>query len=146
MSFISDEQVEKIKSYLLTIVPDIFGKSPVLFAYLYGSYARGFVHPFSDLDIGIYIENISYREYLELELSLSLEIDEKTGNNVASEVRIMNVLPLVITGKIITEGVLIFSRSEIIRVDFETSIRSAYFDFLPVIRKYQSAYVDSIVS
>jgi len=66
------------------------------------------------------------------------------GLGVTSEVRIINALPLVITGNIITEGVLIFSRNEIIRVDFETSIRSAYFDFLPVIRMHQSAYVDSI--
>ena len=128
----------------MAIAPDIFGKPPILFAYLYGSYARGFVHPFSDLDIAIYIEKIPCDEYLELELSLSLEIDKKIGNGVTSEVRIMNTLPLVITGNIITEGVLIFSRSENIRVDFETSIRNAYFDFLPVIRMHQSAYVDSI--
>ncbi len=141
-----NEQVEKINGRLMTIAPEIFGKLPILFAYLYGSYARGYVHHFSDFDIGIYIENISNRKYLELELSLSLEIDEKIGNSITSEVRIMNVLPLVITGKIITEGVLIFSSNEIIRVDFETSIRSAYFDFLPVVRMHQSAYVDSIVS
>ena len=130
----------------MTVAPDIFGKPPILFAYLYGSYARGFVHSFSDLDIAIYIDKIPCDEYLGLELSLSLEIDNKIGHGVTSDVRIINALPLVITGNIITEGVLIFSRSEIIRVDFETSIRSAYFDFLPVIRMYQSVYVDSIVS
>ena len=140
------EEVKRVKSFLMTVAPDICGKPPILFAYLYGSYARGFVHPFSDLDIAIYIEKIPCDEYLELELSLSLEIDNKIGHGVTSEVRIINALPLVITGNIITEGVLIFSRSEIIRVDFETSIRSAYFDFLPIIRMYQSAYVDSIVS
>jgi predicted nucleotidyltransferase len=138
--------VEKIRSTLLMLAPDIFGKPPVLFAYLYGSYAVGSVHPFSDLDIGIYVDKMSRRQCLELELSLALEIDEKVGGGVASEVRIMNALPLVVIGRIITEGILIFSRSDIIRVDFETSVRSAYFDFIPVLRRYQSTYINSIVS
>lgn len=139
------EHIEKIKTSLLALAPDIFGNSPVLFAYLYGSYATGLVHPFSDLDIGIYVEKISRSQYLELELSLALKIDEKLGSGVASEVRIMNALPLMVIGSIITEGILIFSRNDIIRVDFETSVRSAYFDFLPVIRRYQSMYLHSFV-
>jgi len=141
-----DERVEKIKNTLLMLAPDIFGKHPVMFAYLYGSYVTGLVHPFSDLDIGVYVEKISRRQYLKLELSLALEIDEKLGSGVASEVRIMNVLPLVVTGKIITDGILIFSGNETARVDFETSVRSAYFDFLPVIREYQNTYIGDIVS
>ncbi len=140
-----DVRIEKIQSDLLTLAPDIFGKHPVLFAYLYGSYATGLVHPFSDLDIGIYVNKISHRKYLDLELSLSLEIDEKFESGISSEVRIMNGLPLMIKGNIITEGVLIFSGNETIRVNFETSIRNAYFDFLPVIRRYQRAYMKNIV-
>lgn len=137
--------VPKIHSDLLTLGPDIFGKYPVLFAYLYGSYATGLVHPFSDLDIGIYVTKISRRQYLDLELSLSLEVDEKLESSIPSEVRIMNELPLMIKGNIITEGILIFSGNETIRVDFETSIRDAYFDFLPVLRIYQRTYMQNIV-
>ena len=103
------------------------------------------MHPFSDLDIGIYIDDVSDTKYLELELSLSLEIDAKIGSGVRAEVRIINNLPLVIIGNIITEGSLIYSINENVRVDFETSVRRAYFDFLPVIIKYQNTYIDSIV-
>jgi len=140
----SDTRVEKIKNSLFAIAPGIFSKHPVLFAYLYGSYATGVVHPFSDLDIGIYIDKVPDSKHLELELSLSLEIDANIESVVASEVRIINNLPLVILGKTITEGALIYSRDEIIRVDFETSVRSAYFDFLPVIQRYHSTYIDSV--
>jgi len=59
-------------SSLFAIAPDIFCNRPVLFAYLYGSYSTGDVHPFSDLDIGVYIDDVSDIKYLELELSLSL--------------------------------------------------------------------------
>ena len=145
MKPLKNVRVNKIRDSLSAIAPGIFSKYPVLFAYLYGSYASGVVHPFSDLDIGIYIEKVPDRKYLELELSLSLEIDAGMETGIASEVRIINNLPLVILGKMITEGALIYSRDEVIRVDFETSVRSAYFDFLPVIIKYQNTYVDSIV-
>ena len=136
--------IKQIMNSLFSIAPDIFSNRPVLFAYLYGSYATGNVHPFSDLDIGIYTDELSDIKYLELELSLSLEIDAKIGNGVKTEVRVINNLPLLILGNIITEGSLIYSINENVRVDFETSVRLAYFDFLPVIKTYQSAYIDSI--
>lgn len=137
---------EKIRDFLLRIAPEVFINTPVLFAYLYGSYSSGLVHPYSDLDIGIYVEEMSIKEYLDLELSIALKIDRKMDYLVSSEVRIINILPLMVIGNIITEGILVFSRNDIIRVDFETSVRSAFFDFLPVIRHYQREYVRRIVS
>jgi len=139
-------RIERIHSNLLRLAPQIFGNYPVLFAYLYGSFAAGVVHPFSDLDVGIFIDNISSTKYLDLELLLALEIDEKMDSCVASEVRIINDLPLVIKGEIITNGLLIFSKNEEARIDFETSIRSAYFDFLPVLYNYRNAYLDRFAS
>ena len=141
-----DAHVEKVRNSLIAIAPEIFSKLPVLFAYLYGSYATGIVHPYSDLDIGIYIENLQDSKHLEFELSLSLELDNLLKTEVASDIRIINKLPLVILGNIVTEGALIYSRDKILRVDFETSVRSAYFDFLPVIHRYNSAYIDSVCS
>jgi predicted nucleotidyltransferase len=141
-----DTHVEKIRNSLPAIASGIFSKHPISFAYLYGSYATGIVHAHSDLDIGIYIENLLENMHLVLELSLSLEFDNLLTTEVVSEVRIINNLPLVILGNIVTEGALIYSRDEILRVDFETSVRSAYFDFLPVIRKYNKEYMDSVCS
>jgi len=130
----------------LKLAPAIFGESPVLFAYLYGSYATGAVHPFSDVDIGVYVEKVSARQHLELELELALTIDEKLENGISSDVRAINNLPVMLVGKILTEGVLLFSRSDLVRVEFETLVRKQYFDFVPVIQRYQSAYRESIVS
>jgi len=139
---VRDSHVEKIRNILFDTAPGIFSGQPVLFAYLYGSYATGVVHPFSDLDIGIYIERLPERKHLELELSLSLALDSALNAEVASEIRIINELPLAILGNIVTEGALIYCRDETLRVDFEISVRSAYFDFLPVIHKHNKAYID----
>jgi hypothetical protein len=47
---------------------------------------------------------------------------------------------LVVKGRILGEAELIYSRAEEKRVEFETQVRQSYFDFLPVIHRYQEAY------
>jgi hypothetical protein len=55
-------------------------------------------------------------------------------------------LPLVIKGQILSNGCLIFSANDSERVDFESQVRSAYFDFLPVIQYYQKVYLEMTMS
>jgi hypothetical protein len=81
---------------------------------------------------------------MDLELILALEIDKKLKQGPASDVRIINSLPLTVAGKIITEGLLIYCRDDEARIDYETIIRSAYFDFLPFIHNYQRTYLEQI--
>ena len=119
----------EIKKNISNIATDVFRDTQVLFAYMYGSYAVDQAHPFSDLDIGIYVPRLFQREKRDLEMTLALEIDKKIKKGPASDVRIMNSLPLAVAGKIITDGVLIYCRDDKARVDYETIIRCAYFDF-----------------
>jgi hypothetical protein len=135
-----------LKRKLRKIAPMIFEGTPVLFAYLYGSYAKGLPHRFSDLDVGIYVEGVERMSCLDLELSLALRIDEKLDHTVQSEVRILNHLPLVVMGRVLADEELIYSRDERIRIEFEIQVRKAYFDFLPVIQKYQDAYRERLFS
>ena len=67
----------EIKWNICDIATDVFRDTKVLFAYLYGSYAIDQAHPFSDLDIGIYVPRLSQREKLDLEMTLALKIDKK---------------------------------------------------------------------
>ena len=135
-----------LKEKLHEIAPDMFKGTPVMFAYLYGSYAGGVPHRFSDLDIAVYVEGLDTKACLDLELSLALSIDEQLDHVVQSEVRVVNHLPLVVKGKILADGELIYSIAEDKRVDFESQVRQAYFDFLPVIIEYQKTYRDNAVS
>ena len=128
-----------IKLKLRAASPGIFAGTPVLFAYLYGSYATGLSHAFSDLDIGIYVEGLDVKACLDLELSLALRLDESLDHVVQSEVRVLNHLPLDVKGRILTDAELLYSRAEDKRIEFETRTRMAYFDFLPVIRRHQKA-------
>lgn len=125
----------------------IFTNYPILFAYIYGSVAEGTYHKYSDVDIAIYIESpLSPRECLNVELALSLEIDIALEHRMESEVRVINNLPLVIKGKVITDGILIYCIRDDVRIDFETLVRNAYFDFLPVLNQYRHIYRESIIN
>ena len=137
---------KQIKNKLEKLSPRIFKDSPVLFAYLFGSFVSGAVHPFSDIDIAVYVDHVFIENSLELELNLSLEIDKKLQDKAKSEVRIINQLPLVLKGKIVTDGALIYSVDDAERVQFETSVRRAHFDFMPVIRNYQKTYLENAVT
>jgi predicted nucleotidyltransferase len=119
--------------------PAIFEQTPVKFAYVYGSYARGLSHRFSDLDIGVFVESADIKKSLDLELSLSLCFDEALNHTVQSEVRILNQLPLSVVGSILLDAESIYSEDEELRIEFETNVRKAYYDFLPTIHLHQNA-------
>jgi hypothetical protein len=48
-----------IKKNILNIATDVFRDTQVLFAYPYSSYEVEQTHPFSDLDIGIFVPRLS---------------------------------------------------------------------------------------
>lgn len=122
--------------------PIILEKTPVKFAYIYGSYAQGLPNRFSDLDIGIFVESDDIKRGLDLELSLAIQFDEALNHMVQSEVRILNQLPLSVVGSILLDAESIYSKDEELRIDFETNVRKAYFDFLPMIHLHRKASRD----
>ena len=118
----------------------VFHPSPVLFAYLFGSCARGESLPQSDIDIAVFVRrDLLQKDYSELEINLSIELDT-LGLGAETEVRVINRLPLLMRGEILTEGHLIYCRDDSTRVEFETITRDEYFDFLPLHYQYQRAY------
>jgi predicted nucleotidyltransferase len=133
--------ITRVRKALSDRAPMLFNSGPVVFAYLYGSYARGDVHPFSDVDIGIYLEKMTPGEALNNELSLALEFDDILGSKTNVDVRSINTMPLMIKGNIVTEGILLYSRDDAVRVEFETNVRKKYFDFRRFINRYQKAYL-----
>ena len=138
---------QSIKNKLITILPEIFKGKPVLFAYLFGSVATEQAQFFSDLDVAIYVEpGYPAKDRLSLEMSLGLEIDAGLESDLSSDVRILNYLPLAIAGQVVTHGILVFCRDDNARIDYEVSTRTAYFDFLPVLRKIQREHIQQIMT
>ena len=133
-----------MRRLILECAPAVLKTRPVVLSYLYGSYARGDVHLFSDIDIGIYLETTTLETTLDIELSLGLEFDDIIGEGCNVDVRSINHMALMMKGKIVTEGMLLYSRDDPFRVEFETSVRKAYFDFRPFIVQYQNSYLANL--
>jgi predicted nucleotidyltransferase len=131
----------QIRNKLNSFAADIFDETPVIFAYLYGSHATGVAHSFSDIDIGIYVPEGLTTDSLDLEMSLALAGDRVLQEKLKCDVRLMNRLPLAVAGEVVTSGILIYCSDHQARVEYETKIRMAYFDFVPFLRKYQQAYL-----
>jgi predicted nucleotidyltransferase len=137
----STAEITRVRQILLKNAPAVLNNQPVLLCYLYGSFAREDIHCFSDIDIGIYVKKMSSEKMLDIELSLALEFDDIIGYGCNVDVRSINNMPLVMKGKIVTEGILLYSHNDPFCIEFETSVRKEYFDFRPFIIQYQNTYL-----
>ena len=131
-----DELVPRLRQALSAILKD----RPVKLAYLHGSVAIGFTTPFSDMDIALVTDRaMTPLERLHLTSAVELDLAEHWDIRHA-DVRVINDAPLVFRGRVVCEGILLFARDEATRIEFETTTRDDYFDYLPVHRQLQEAF------
>jgi len=106
---------------LESIIKVLENEKDILFAYLFGSYAKGTQNedPLYPSRITIRIENI---------------LDE---NNV--DLRILNGSTLRFRNQVLMHGKLLHSKDEKKRIEFETSSLAQYYDFKPHIDRYDAA-------
>jgi len=137
---------EDIINKLQEELPGIFADLPVMMAYLFGSVVDDYARPSSDVDIALVLshnyESSAY-ECMLMEFDIALQIEKNCGIGQA-DVRTINQAPLTVQGSILTEGVLLFSRDEVFRVDYEVYTRTRYFDFQPVEEMMRNAFIQQI--
>ena len=134
----------EILTRLRKILPTVLAEYPVDAAYVFGSVARGVVMPSSDVDIALLLANsLPAYERLKLELSMQ-EAIEREMEPTSIDVRSMNDAPLLVKGRIIQQGVLVYERNRKSRIAFEVAIRKRYSDFAPAARRLQDAFLEHI--
>jgi len=84
----------------------------VVFAYVYGSHARGEASRFSDLDVAVFLKDSEHESYMEL-LS-TLPVDE----GVELDVRVLNNAPPLFRYNVIREGTLLFVKDKKVHEEF----------------------------
>jgi Nucleotidyltransferase domain. len=118
---INKEQKEDIEER----VTDFLRKRhEIVFAYLHGSFLEG---NFRDIDVAVYLTEISKREALQYELHLEDELGEFIG--FLTDVRVLNYAPLSFKFSVIKNKILLFSQDEGVRCDFECLTIVEYHDF-----------------
>jgi len=117
-----------------------------MLAYLFGSVVEGTALPSSDVDIALVLgsgHNLTGYERMQLEFSIATDIERKC-NIKEADVRSIDSAPLTVRGLVLTEGVLLYSRDEEFRVEYEVYNRKIYLDFLPVVEMMRRALFEQI--
>jgi predicted nucleotidyltransferase len=120
---------------LRTAAAAVFEGSPVLAAYAYGSRVRGRPRPDSDLDVGYYLRGHQRGEMLSVrdELRLASALADAIGIEV--DLRNLAEAPLELRGRVLEDGVRVYSADEPERVALERYILSRYHDYKDVFRQ-----------
>ncbi len=122
------KEVEREK--VVKKLADILKKrEEVIFAYIHGSFLKG---NFRDVDVAIYLTE-SRDVFYEIELEVELEETLK----LPVDVRILNSAPLSFRFGVIKNGLILFSKDEQVRVEFETRTISEYHDFAYFRKRYR---------
>jgi len=135
---------QRVRARLRETVPVVLACYPVDAAYIYGSAARGTMTPLSDVDIALVLStSMPPYERLKLELTLQGKIEDACGLSPI-DVRAINEAPLLVKGRVVQEGVLIYEGDHDRRVAFEVATRKRYFDFAPMAERLQAAFLEHI--
>lgn len=127
-----------MKKELIDIKKLLQRDKDILFAYIYGSYPTGNIHLQSDIDIAVYLKEKDTEYYLKK--------DNEFLVNDKFDIRILNVMPLVLKFKVLKDGKLLFSNDEPKRIDFETEVIDRYFELKPYLDEYDELLKERILS
>ncbi len=103
-----------------------FGGSPVRFALLFGSHARGEAGPGSDIDLAVSIGDANIDRF-PFTLDLQRRLHEHTGHEC--EVVILEDATLRVLDRILYEGILIHDADPVARVRYVAQTRRRAGDF-----------------
>ncbi|AIG98391.1 Nucleotidyltransferase domain protein [Archaeoglobus fulgidus DSM 8774] len=123
---LNDIQKREIINELTRLLKE---REEIVFAYLHGSFLT---HDFRDIDVAIYLKE---DEDVLYEVELGVELEKILGYPV--DVRVLNSAPLTFRFKVIKDGLLLFSRDEKIRSNFEALTISEYHDFSYFRKRYR---------
>lgn len=112
-----------------TNLKNIFSKhKPIISAYLFGSRGRGDFTPLSDYDFAVQVEDkYPKNKRTDLKLALIGELCRALKTDKV-DIVIINDVPLLLKHRILRDRKILFCRSQLKRIRFETSILIAYLD------------------
>jgi uncharacterized protein len=125
MTSVSDD----VRDRLRRAAGRAFASQPVRYAYLFGSHATGTARPDSDVDVAVALDPDAPAERrVELSLALARELAAASGLG-GVEVVVLDQAPLPLKGRVVHEGVAIYSVDEPARVEFESRTFREYGDY-----------------
>ena len=140
---VDDASVDR--SELIARIAEALQSRPeVLEAYLFGSRARGDEQPHSDVDVALTVER---ERAVDATFGLAAEyatlLMSALGRNDV-DVVILNDAPPLLYGRVVNQGIRVFSRDLRATTVREGRALSRYCDYLPHLRKIEAAHAARI--
>lgn len=101
----------------------------VLFAYLFGSTAKGEVAPLSDIDVAVYLSEVDSGAFFDIKLSLHADLCRTLKRNDVDLVIVNNAANTMLIEDIIRHGVVIYDRDIDAREGYEVMALHRAIDF-----------------
>lgn len=115
---------------LREVANQVLADEPVLFAYLFGSHARGQADSDSDVDVAVYLgDSVAPEGDLDISLRLAGDLARGAGVRGLDALVVLNRASLPVAGRVVGEGQVIYSRAEPERVRYESRIFREFTDF-----------------
>ncbi len=113
-------------------------------AYVFGSQVRGKAGPLSDLDVAVLlVGDPTPAECTDRRLDFIGDLMRLLQTNDV-DVVVLNVAPLALRYAVIRGGRLVFARRRQEAIEFQVQTMSRYFDFRPILERYERIFFDQI--
>jgi len=123
---------------------EVFPSLPVLAAYAFGSRVAGTARPGSDLDVGYYLDG--YRERARLSIEQEMRLASRLSRAVGVDVDLRNLgqAPLELRGRVLEEGLRIYSGNAVARVTLERELLGQYHDYKETFRRMHAIRLQAV--
>ncbi len=123
-------RLSKLPENIMFLIPDavdyLQSRRDVLFAYLFGSLAKGNITPLSDVDISVYLSEKSGHTHRKMDILGALA---DILNTDEIDLVLLNNAPLTLRIKILENKKLIVDKAPFFRHKYESLTIREYFDF-----------------
>ena len=119
----------------------VASRNDVLVAWLFGSHARGDAGPLSDVDVAVLLDEAVCRDLFHAQLTIIGELTGVLGTDEI-DVVVLNETPLVLTYRVLRDGVLVYCRDRQAMIDFTWRTATAHLDFKPFLERYERTLLE----
>jgi predicted nucleotidyltransferase len=137
---------KNLREKLLTAAERALDGHRILAAYAFGSRIAGRDLPDSDLDIGYYAVGYDEGVHLPIKEEMTLAADLSDLLEVEVDLRDLNQAPLELRGRVLEEGIRIYSSNNVQRVALERDLLSRYHDYKEEFRRMHEIRLARVAS
>jgi len=126
--------------HLNRLIAALEARAEILEAYLFGSQARGSASAHSDVDVAVFVEAAALEQPgFGYDAVLGAELQRALGRSDV-DVVILNHAPPLLYHRVLKDGVRLLARDLAATTTREVAALSRYCDYLPQLRKIETAH------